>query len=119
MIVAFTGGRDYSNDALAKAIIDIVRHLRVYARVGDCTTGADLMVRRHMRDTYGIFNADRGRYGKRAGPRRNADMLRGRKAYGAVGPLADLLIAFPGGKDTADCVRQARKLGIPVVEIPA
>lgn len=30
---------------------------------------------------------------------------------------ADLLVAFPGGKGTANCVRQARELGVEVVEI--
>lgn len=30
---------------------------------------------------------------------------------------ADLLVAFPGGRGTADCVRQARELGVEVVEI--
>lgn len=46
-----------------------------------------------------------------AGPRRNRRML----VEG--GPLA--LIAFPGDEGTADCRRQAKKLGIPVYEVAA
>jgi hypothetical protein len=43
--------------------------------------------------------------GRGAGPVRNARML----AW-----CPDLLIAFPGGKGTADMVRQARAAGVPV-----
>lgn len=48
-------------------------------------------------------------YGKQAGPKRNAQM---------VGKGADLLIAFPGGTGTADCVRRAEEAGIPVRREP-
>lgn len=43
-----------------------------------------------------------------AGPRRNQVM---------VDKGADLVIAFPGGSGTADCVRRARAAGIPVREV--
>lgn len=42
-----------------------------------------------------------------AGPLRNWMMLR----------AADLLLAFPGGRGTANCVKQARELGVEVVEV--
>jgi len=44
-----------------------------------------------------------------AGPRRNAAMLK------TVNP--HLVLAMPGGKGTADCVKQAKELGIPVLEV--
>jgi hypothetical protein len=47
--------------------------------------------------------------GRKAGPLRNQEMI-------AAG--ADLVIAFAGGDGTADCVRRARKAGIPVREEP-
>jgi hypothetical protein len=60
--------------------------------------------------------ADWDSHGKAAGPMRNRTML-----AGVNSPVsnADLLIAFKGGRGTADCVRQARELGIPVIEVPA
>lgn len=44
-----------------------------------------------------------------AGPRRNARMLRLSKP--------DKVIAFPGGRGTADMVRRARAANVPIVEI--
>ena len=46
--------------------------------------------------------------GPRAGPERNTRMLEVAKP--------DLVLAFPGGRGTADCVSQARALGIEVRE---
>lgn len=45
------------------------------------------------------------KYGKPAGPIRNAKML-------AMQP--DLVVAFPGNDGTKDCVRQAKRAGLPV-----
>lgn len=47
--------------------------------------------------------------GKAAGPIRNKQMLDEEKP--------DLVIAFPGGKGTADMVRQAKKAGVEVIKI--
>lgn len=46
-------------------------------------------------------------YGKTAGPTRNKGMAE----------YADALIAFPGGKGTANIVEQMRKLGKPVYKV--
>lgn len=43
-----------------------------------------------------------------AGPQRNAAMLQ-------LKP--DLCVAFPGGRGTADMVRQCREAGVPVMEV--
>lgn len=48
------------------------------------------------------------RYGRRAGPMRNQEM---------VNAGADDLIAFPGGKGTEDCSRRAERAGITVTRI--
>lgn len=55
------------------------------------------------------FRAEWDRYGKRAGPIRNQRMLdEGRP---------DVVIAFPGGRGTADMIRRAIKAGIRVVKV--
>lgn len=53
------------------------------------------------------FHADWG-LGKKAGPIRNGRML---------DEKPDLLIAFPGGIGTANCVKQARGRGFKVLEV--
>lgn len=50
-----------------------------------------------------------------AGPRRNGRMLRSLDLN--FQPVA-LLIAFPGGRGTADCTKQARLMGLVVEVIP-
>lgn len=54
------------------------------------------------------FPADWAKYGLGAGPRRNQQMLTEGKP--------DLVVAFPGGKGTADMVRRARRAGVRVIE---
>lgn len=49
------------------------------------------------------------RKGRRTGPRRNYFMLKESKP--------DVVVAFPGGSDTADMVKKAKKYGIKVVEV--
>lgn len=46
--------------------------------------------------------------GKGAGPARNREMLK---------EMPDFVIAFDGGKGTENCVDQARRLGLRVIEI--
>ena len=55
------------------------------------------------------FEADWESNGNFAGPMRNAAMLAEGKP--------DLVIAFPGGRGTADMVKKARRAGVQVVEI--
>jgi hypothetical protein len=58
---------------------------------------------------YSGYPADWEKYGKSAGPSRNTKML--------VDGKPDMVIAFPGGRGTADMVRKAQSAGIPVREI--
>jgi hypothetical protein len=55
------------------------------------------------------FEADWENQGSFAGPARNKRMLDEGKP--------DLIIAFPGGRGTADMVKKARRAGVEVVEI--
>lgn len=57
------------------------------------------------------FVADWRTHGKAAGPLRNQRMIEQGKP--------DLVVAFPGGRGTADCVSRARAAGIEVIEITA
>ena len=55
-----------------------------------------------------IFHADWVGYGRRAGPIRNQEM---------VDEKPDVVIAFPGGYGTQNCIQLAKKAGLNVVEI--
>lgn len=55
------------------------------------------------------FKANWIKYKKRAGPIRNQQMLDEGEP--------DLVVAFPGGKGTADMVSRARKAGIKIIEV--
>lgn len=55
------------------------------------------------------FPADWKQYGKSAGPIRNAKMLQEGEP--------DLVVAFPGGKGTANMVRLAKKAKVKVIEV--
>lgn len=55
------------------------------------------------------FPADWDLHGRAAGPIRNQEMIdRGKP---------DLVLAFPGGRGTADMVRRAEAAGVPVAEV--
>jgi hypothetical protein len=56
------------------------------------------------------FKADWGGAGLAAGPIRNKQMLEEGKP--------DIVIAFPGGKGTANMVKLAREAGVKVIEVP-
>ena len=55
-----------------------------------------------------VYPADWAKHGKAAGPIRNAQMLREGRP--------DAVLAFPGGRGTADMVRRAKRAGVPVWE---
>ena len=58
-----------------------------------------------------VFMADWARYGKKAGPIRNARMLKEGKP--------DLVLAFPGMRGTANMVGLARKAGVAIIDAEA
>lgn len=108
MRVVVTGGRDYADAATVYATLDAVKPTIIAQ--GEAH-GADGLARAWAYER-GVpcvgYRADWS-WGKRGGPQRNAKMLR------EFGP--DLVVAFPGGNGTADCVRRALRLGIPVREV--
>lgn len=117
------GGRTFSDKALLFATLDRVTPRTEPDEYGNtlpagvtiihgAAQGAD-----RLADDWAVVNwcsveqypADWDRYKKSAGFIRNQEMLeKGRP---------DLVIAFPGGRGTADMVRRARKAGVPVTEV--
>jgi hypothetical protein len=110
--ICVTGGRDFKNWELLNHVLDLLNPTEI--GVGDCHTGVDQMTRwwsytNLNQSARCEFVADWGLLGMNAGPIRNQRMLSDFKP--------DLLLAFPGGKGTADCKAKALKMGIPVLEV--
>jgi len=118
MRVLVCGGRDYGigkpDEWVSMFRVLAGNHERHYftAIIEGGAPGADAGART-FGEQNGIpvltFNADWKTHGKAAGPIRNQRMINEGKP--------DLVIAFPGGKGTADMVRRARAAGIEVREI--
>lgn len=111
MRLVCTGGRHFENQNLAEGVLFTLKPEEVF--VGDCPSGLDLIVREYCKIKnirLKIFTADWDSLGRSAGPTRNGHMLF------AAGDMA-LVIAFPGGRGTADCVRQAKARGMLVLEV--
>lgn len=93
--------------------LDALHHIEpVTCLVHGAAPGADSLAK-EWADLRGIssfgFPADWATHGKAAGPMRNQRMLDEGKP--------NVVIAFPGGRGTADMTRRARAAGIPVVLI--
>lgn len=107
------GGRDFADAEMFNAAMgDLVRLRGMPSRVIEGgAAGADGMARewaaRHALDSWTQL-ADWKTHGRAAGPIRNQAMLEHNPK---------LVVAFPGGKGTADMVRRSRKAGVDVAEI--
>ena len=112
MRVLVCGGRDYKNWATITKTLDA---LTVTLLIHGAAPGADTLAsvwactQRVPQLPFPLTDADWERLGKKAGPMRNARMLTEGKP--------DLVVAFPGGKGTADMVRQAGAVGVRVMGI--
>jgi YspA, cpYpsA-related SLOG family len=120
------GGRDFANpDAKLPAEVaeDIALMASVLYPIAQSEHGAEIILvhgfakgadtlAAEMWEGWGCptegHRADWRQYGKAAGPIRNQEML---------DTGIDEVIAFPGGKGTADMVRRAEKAGVPVRKI--
>lgn len=105
--VLVCGGRDYNDTHYFLAVMNRLHEKRVVTTViQGGARGADCMA-----VAWALFNeipvieckADWKKHGKKAGPIRNAEMLK---------HDPDLVIAFPGGRGTSDMLKQAQKAGI-------
>jgi hypothetical protein len=104
------GGRDYRDFARLCVLLDLLGP-RVLIE-GDAA-GADRLAGRWGLNRGDVellvFPADWQLHGKAAGHIRNAQMLREGKP--------DMVLAFPGGRGTANMVKQARAAAVPVIEV--
>jgi hypothetical protein len=111
--LVFTGGRTFKDQEKFNSIILVLdldgpgRPTEIH--VGDCPTGLDYMARGVFVEAR-VHVADWQKHGRAAGPIRNKAMLE------AAGKHS-LLVAFPGGRGTTDCVRQAKAMGITVLKV--
>jgi len=110
MRILVCGGRDYDDSRAVWRALDRIKSRGDLALIihGDAR-GADRLAD-HYAETEGIpvlrFPADWERDGKAAGPMRNQRMLdEGRP---------DGVIAFPGGRGTADMIARAERAGVRV-----
>ena len=105
------GGRDFSDTSAAYKVLDAMhRALGIDVVIEGHARGADRIAGYWARRN-GITNlkfpADWGKHGKAAGAIRNQQMLdEGRPSH---------VLAFPGGRGTADMVARARAAGVQVI----
>jgi hypothetical protein len=103
------GGRDYSDYAKVAAELDLLRPIVI---IQGGAKGADFMARKWAEANEVFcrtFHADWDTHGKAAGPIRNQRMLDETNS--------NLVLAFPGGRGTADMVRRAEATGIEVRQV--
>ena len=103
------GGRTYLNFARIK---EEVKKLDPEVIVHGNANGADKtagIVAENLGIPCEVYPANWKKYGPSAGPIRNQQMLDEAKP--------DMVLAFPGGKGTADMIRRAKKVNIQVVEV--
>lgn len=113
MKVLVCGGRDYTNwDLLEDKLNLIWRADGEFTIISGGAKGADTLAidyAKKYNNSLEIYKAEWDKFGPSAGPIRNQQML-------DIGK-PDLVLAFKGGKGTADMVRRARKAGVEVREI--
>lgn len=114
MRVVVCGGRDYDDREKVFATLDALQgqHGPLTIIQGGAS-GADALAVdwTYEQPSCHLINepADWNKHGRSAGPIRNQTMLDMHKPQ--------LVVAFPGGRGTADMVRRAEKAGVPVMRI--
>lgn len=117
MRVLVCGGRDYARTeqqalAMMSALASLHREHRFSEVIEGGAGGADSRAREFAEYAcipVRTFKADWLRNGRASGPIRNHRMIDEGKP--------DLVIAFPGGRGTADMVMRAKRAGIPVQQV--
>ena len=113
--VLICGGRDFDDYAmLADTLIGLIGQYdpKEVTIISGHARGADKLGEQFAKANNCellIFPADWDKFGKGAGPIRNQQMIDEGKP--------DLVVAFKGGKGTADMVRRTKKHNIKVIEV--
>lgn len=108
--MAVTGGRDFTDIERVRSALSSLEP-RPTLLIHGAAQGADSLaaqVAAEMGILIEAHPADWDKHRRAAGPIRNAEMVARRP---------DLLLAFPGGKGTANMTRQAIAAGIPVRQV--
>ena len=114
MRVLVCGGRDFNDrELLARVLGDLHAASPISVVIEGGAHGADTLAFKWASEGNRCgtcsYAADWRAHGRAAGPIRNAQMLDEGKP--------DLVVAFPGGKGTADMVARARRAGVRVIEV--
>lgn len=108
-VILVCGGRDFDDYALLRDVLEQLKPQMILH--GGCPTGADPMASSWADSNavhVAVVRALWDKHGRAAGPLRNAAMLR---------LCPDMVVAFAGGKGTADMVKKARAEGIHTLEL--
>ena len=113
MRIVVTGGRNWRDRGFVFSRLSIINHVTPITRLATGgATGADLFAEQWA-SVNGVecvkYDAEWKKNGRSAGPIRNRSMLETERP--------DLVVAFPGGRGTADCVRRAKAMGFKVTEV--
>jgi len=111
--VLVCGGRDYDDRESLATVLDAAHQANpIECLIHGAARGADTLAADWALSHDVLCNAypaDWERDGRAAGPKRNQKMLDVGRPH--------MVIAFPGGKGTADMIRRAEAAKVPVVKI--
>lgn len=109
--VLVCGGRDYSDRRRVYEILDVAHAVNpIILLIAGGANGADALAvdwARKEQVKFQVFSADWETLGRKAGPIRNQQMINEGKPH--------MVIAFQGGRGTADMIKRADTAGVPVV----
>lgn len=112
MRILVTGGRGYRDTETVKRVLaaydDVPRPTLVHGDASGADRECAYVAAYLLEWRVECWPAEWRRLGRRAGPARNQAM---------VDSGGDVLVAFPGGRGTADMVRRAEEAGIPVYRV--
>lgn len=125
MIAIVCGGRDYHLTPADRDIMDALPITMVFhgAAPGADTGAAEWAASQDESWPGPVevrpFPANWRLYKKQAGPIRNAAMLRAAQEEAKARGQILIVVAFPGGRGTADMLRKARSAFVPCLFVPA
>ena len=111
MKVIIAGGRDFvPSDSNYIELTALLLEIKASEVVCGMATGADTFgasIGKKLGLPIKEFPAEWFKYGRSAGPKRNKEMAQ----------YADVLIAYPGGRGTANMKKEAEKAGLKILSL--